>query len=490
MKLSLPKRLKDPTGWYNTIVKQAGLAEHSAVRGCMIIRPYGFALWERIRNILDKTLRATGHVNVYFPLLIPLSYMTKEASHVQAFAKECAVVTHYRLKENQDHRIIPDPDALLEEPLVIRPTSEALVWHAYKDWIQSHRDLPLLFNQWNTVVRWEMRTRPFLRTTEILWQEGHTAHATAQEAHEKSLQILDMYASFIQNYMAIPVHKGRKTAQERFAGADTTYTLELLMPGNKALQAGTSHFLGQRFAKAFDVRFVNATGQHEYAWGTSWGLTTRLIGALVMAHGDDQGLVLPPKLAPIQVVIVPIVKGDATLNHIGDISTTITNVLATKGITAKFDADMHHTPGWKFAEYERRGVPIRLSIGPHELTNHTVELVRRDTGSRSTVPVEQLATQIPSLLTAIQASLYNRALQFRKTHTLYPKTYSDFKEALQQKQGFVVAYWDGTTATEQAIKAATKASIRCLPLQAIEEQGHCIYSGKLTTQRVLFAQAY
>ena len=491
MAQKLPKRTEDYAAWYNELVKSADLAEHSPVRGCMIIKPYGFAIWEKVQQILDQAFKETGHVNAYFPLFIPKSYLSREAAHVEGFAKECAVVTHYRLKDNPDGSgVIVDPDAKLEEELIVRPTSEAIVWDAYKSWIQSYRDLPLLINQWSNVVRWEMRTRLFLRTAEILWQEGHTAHATRQEAEEEVLRMLNIYHDFARDYMAIPFLRGIKTENERFAGAEETYTIEALMQDGKALQAGTSHFLGQKFAQAFDVTFANQEGQLEHVWGTSWGVTTRFIGALIMAHSDDQGLVLPPKLAAFQVVIIPIYKGEATRTAVVEQATTIYKTLQAQGIAVKLDDRDTHQPGWKFADYERKGIPLRIALGPRDLEQHTVEVARRDTQEKKTVSIDNLGAQVTELLGVIQDNLYQRALAFREAHTTQVDTYEEFKAVLVEKGGFLLAHWDGTTETEKKIQAETKATIRCIPLDGPKEQGTCIYTGNPSRQRVVFAQAY
>jgi prolyl-tRNA synthetase len=478
------------SAWYNDLVIKADLAEHSAVRGCMVIKPYGYAIWEKMQAALDKMFKDTGHVNAYFPLFIPKSFFSKEASHVEGFAKECAVVTHYRLKTAPDGSIVVDETAKLEEELIVRPTSETIIWNTYKGWIQSYRDLPLLINQWANVVRWEMRTRLFLRTAEFLWQEGHTAHATRQEAIAETEKMLDVYADFCENWMALPVLKGVKTANERFAGAEETYCIEALMQDGKALQAGTSHFLGQNFAKAFDVKFATKEGTQEYVWATSWGVSTRLMGALVMAHSDAQGLVLPPMLAPIQVVIVPIYKGDEQLQQISEVANRISAALKAKGISVKYDDRDSQRPGWKFAEYEFKGIPIRLALGQRDMENGTVELARRDTKAKETVSREGLEDRIENLLKEIQESLYNKALQFRDTSTSVANTYEEFKKILDEKGGFVSAHWDGTSETEQKIKEETKATIRCIPLQNKQEEGKCIFTGKPSKQRVVFAKAY
>ena len=488
MSKELGTRASDFSKWYNDLVVKADLAEHSAVKGCMVIKPHGYAIWEKMQQALDKMFKDTGHVNAYFPLFIPKSFFSKEANHVDGFAKECAVVTHYRLK-NSENGIIVDPDAKLEEELIVRPTSETIIWNTYKGWIQSYRDLPLLINQWANVVRWEMRTRLFLRTTEFLWQEGHTAHATAEEAISETKQMLDVYADFAENWLAVPVVKGVKTPNERFAGALDTYCIEAMLQDGKALQAGTSHFLGQNFAKAFDVKFTNKEGQLEHVWATSWGVSTRLMGALIMSHSDDNGLVLPPKLAPIQVVIVPIYKGVDGLAKISEIVEPLVKKLKEKGISVKYDARDTQRPGWKFADYELKGVPVRIAIGERDLQNGTVELARRDTLSKETVPLENIDKKIENLLTDIQQNLYNRALQRREESTHKVNTYEEFKLALE-KGGFVSAHWDGTPETEQKIKEETKATIRCIPLNNPKEDGKCIYSGKPSEERVLFAIAY
>lgn len=489
---SLPLKNEDFSGWYNTLVKKAGLVSDSPVRGCMILKPYGFALWERIQKVLDQAFKRTGHQNAYFPLFIPLSYLSREADHVEGFAKECAVVTHYRLKGTEKGEVLPDPDAALEEPLVVRPTSETVIWNAYSKWVHSYRDLPLLLNQWANVVRWEMRTRPFLRTAEILWQEGHTAHATAEEAEKEARQMHDLYADFLHSYLAIPAIQGEKTAHERFAGALNTYTLEALMQDGKALQLATSHFLGQNFSKAFNVRFTNEKGDLQYAWGTSWGLTTRLIGALIMTHGDDQGLLLPPNIAPIQVVILPIVPARTTQQEaVWAKAEEIHAALQAQGIRSKIDRDESHTPGWKFAEYELQGVPIRLVIGPRDLETHRVELVRRDTREKRMASQDALPPLIEKLLSEIQEGMLQRAQSFQQAHTREVARYEDFKQSLQQEvPGFLSAHWDGTTETEKAIQQETQATIRCIVSKRLEENGHCIYSGKPSKGRVLFAKAY
>jgi prolyl-tRNA synthetase len=491
MSKGLPKRSEDYSLWYNELVKRADLAENSPVRGCMIIKPYGFSIWEKMQAALDKMFKDTGHTNAYFPIFIPKSYLSKEASHVEGFAKECAVVTHYRLKNSSDGSgVIVDPDARLEEELIIRPTSETVIWSAYKNWVQSYRDLPILLNQWANVVRWEMRTRLFLRTAEFLWQEGHTAHATAKEAREETLQMLEVYATFAEEFIALPVIRGVKTPNERFAGAEDTYCIEALMQDGKALQAGTSHFLGQNFAKAFDVKFANKEGKLDYVWGTSWGVSTRLMGALIMAHSDDEGLVLPPKLAPIQVVIVPIFKGEEQLAKISEKVQALRKELLAKGISVKFDTRETQTPGWKFADYELKGVPLRIAIGPRDLENGTAEVARRDTKEKKVYPLEGLALQIETLLDDIQQNVYQKAFNFRQANTTKVDTYEAFKEVLDGKGGFILAHWDGTSQTEEKIKEETKATIRCIPMNAEPEEGKCIYSGKPSGKRVIFARAY
>lgn len=488
---AIPSRSENYSDWYNELVKRADLAENSAVRGCMVIKPYGYSIWEKMQRALDDMFKETGHLNAYFPLFIPKSYLSKEASHVEGFAKECAVVTHYRLKNAPDGSgVIVDPDAKLEEELIVRPTSETVIWSTYKNWIQSYRDLPLLINQWANVVRWEMRTRLFLRTTEFLWQEGHTAHATSEEAMAETRQMLEIYARFAEEWMAVPVVKGYKTANERFAGAEETLCIEAMMQDGKALQAGTSHFLGQNFAKAFDVKFQSKGGGLEYVWGTSWGASTRLMGALVMAHSDDSGLVLPPKLAPIQVVIVPIYRSDEQLDQITGKVKEIMAGLRKKGISVKFDNSDANKPGWKFAEYELRGVPVRLAMGARDLENGTVEIARRDTKEKKTVSLEGIVEYIEQLLEEIQQNIYNKALAFRVANTHKVDDYAEFKKILDEKGGFILAHWDGTSETEERIKDETKATIRCIPYNAPEEDGKCILTGKPSKQRVLFARAY
>lgn len=477
--------------WYNDLVIKADLAENSAVRGCMVIKPYGYAIWEKIQAELDRMFKATGHVNAYFPLFIPKSFFSKEAAHVEGFAKECAVVTHYRLKNDPNGKgIIVDPDAKLEEELIIRPTSETIIWNSYKNWIHSYRDLPILINQWANVVRWEMRTRLFLRTSEFLWQEGHTAHATREEAIEETEKMINVYAEFAENSMALPVIKGYKSENERFAGAIETYAIEALMQDGKALQAGTSHFLGQNFAKAFDVQFTDKSGKLDYVWATSWGLSTRMIGALIMAHSDDHGLILPPKLAPVQVVIIPIYKKTDQLEKLNEIAGNIKKDLEKLGLSVKYDNRDNNTPGWKFADYELKGVPVRLAIGPRDLENKTIEIARRDTLQKETIPIERLNEHIPALLDEIQKNIYARALKFRNENTHYVENWSEFIDVLDNKGGFIMAHWDGTTETEEKIKEETKATIRCIPFNTPAEEGKCVFSGKPSGRRVLFARSY
>ena len=491
MAKELTSRCENYSQWYNDLVVKADLADNSAVRGCMVIKPYGYAIWEKIQAELDRMFKETGHVNAYFPLFIPKSFFSKEASHVEGFAKECAVVTHYRLKNDPNGKgIIVDPDAKLEEELIVRPTSETIIWSTYKNWIQSYRDLPILINQWANVVRWEMRTRLFLRTTEFLWQEGHTAHATREEAIEETEKMVNVYATFAEEFMALPVIRGAKSANERFAGALETYCIEALMQDGKALQAGTSHFLGQNFAKAFDVRFTNKEGKEDFVWASSWGVSTRLMGALIMAHSDDNGLVLPPKLAPFQVVIVPIYKQVEQLDAISEKVKEIVAKLKALGISVKFDTNDTKKPGWKFAEYELKGVPVRIAIGPRDLENSTAEVARRDTLEKQVVPIENIELYIQKLLEEIQENIYNKALNFRNEMTKEVETYDEFKEVLKNKGGFIAAHWDGTSETEQAIKDETKATIRCIPFDQVPEDGKCIYSGKPSKGRVLFALAY
>jgi len=486
----LTSRSENYSQWYQDLVIKAGLAENSAVRGSMVIKPYGYAIWEKMQAELDRMFKETGHENAYFPLFIPKSFFSKEAAHVKGFAKECAVVTHYRLKTDEENGgVIVDPDAKLEEELIVRPTSETIIWSTYKNWIQSYRDLPILINQWANVVRWEMRTRLFLRTAEFLWQEGHTAHATKQEAIEETEQMINIYAEFAENFMAMPVIKGLKTENERFAGALETYTIEALMQDGKALQSGTSHFLGQNFAKAFDVKFATKEGNEEYVWATSWGVSTRLMGALIMAHSDDNGLVIPPKLAPYQVVIIPIYRNEEQLTAISEKVNEVIVKLKAKGISVKYDSSDNRKPGWKFAQYELKGVPVRLAIGPRDLENGTVEVARRDTLEKSIQPIEGVDEYIESLMEEIQTNIYTKAFNFRKEKTTKVDTYEEFKVVVK-KGGFVLAHWDGTSETEERIKSDTKATIRCLPLEYEAEEGVCIYSGKPSKRRVLFALAY
>lgn len=488
---NLTKRSEDYSKWYNELVIKADLAENSGVRGCMVIKPYGFAIWEKMQAGLDKMFKDTGHENAYFPLFIPKSYLSKEASHVEGFAKECAVVTHYRLKNAEDGSgIVVDENAKLEEELIVRPTSETIIWDTFRKWIQSYRDLPLLINQWANVVRWEMRTRLFLRTAEFLWQEGHTAHATRQEAVDEAELILKLYAEFAEKHMAVPVIKGTKTESERFAGAVETYCIEALMQDGKALQAGTSHFLGQNFARAFDVKFANKEGKQEHVWATSWGVSTRLMGALIMTHSDDNGLVLPPVLAPIQVVIVPIYKGLEVLDAIDERVAPLVRALREKGISVKYDNRDTHKPGFKFNEYELKGVPVRLAIGPRDLENGTYEVARRDTLEKETVAADAVIDRITQLLDDIQSNLFDKAAAFRDDNVTQVDDYEDFKKILETKGGFILAHWDGTAETEERIKEETKATIRCIPLDAEEEEGSCVLTGKPSTRRVLFARAY
>lgn len=487
----LTSREQDYSKWYNELVVKADLAQNSGVRGSMVIKPYGFAIWESIQADLDRRFKETGHMNAYFPLFIPKSYFSKEASHVDGFAKECAVVTHYRLKDDPNGGgVVVDPAAKLEEELIVRPTSETIIWDTYKDWIQSYRDLPILVNQWANVVRWEMRTRLFLRTAEFLWQEGHTAHATKEEAIQEAETMLDVYATFVEEIMAIPVLRGLKTEGERFAGALETYCIEALMQDGKALQAGTSHFLGQNFAKAFDVKFQTKEGTQEYVWATSWGVSTRLMGALIMTHSDDNGLVLPPKLAPYQVVIVPIYKGQEQLDAISEVAEGLMKDLRAAGVTVKFDNRDTHKPGWKFNQYELQGVPVRIAIGPKDLEKGSVEVARRDTLTKQFMQQDEVATAIPALLDEIQASLFEKALSFREENSQTADTWEEFKALMKGNPGFVYAHWDGTTETEDKIKDFTKATIRCIPLNNKQEEGKCILTGKPSTQRVIFAKAY
>lgn len=492
MSKAITSRAQDYSQWYNDLVLKAELADYSAVRGCMVIKPYGFALWENMRDALDKMFKDTGHVNAYFPLFVPKSLFEAEEKNAEGFAKECAIVTHYRLKADPNHKgkLMVDPDAKLEEELVVRPTSEAIIWSTYKNWIQSYRDLPILVNQWANVVRWEMRTRLFLRTAEFLWQEGHTAHATQAEAIEETVRMLDVYADFVENWMAVPVIKGIKTSNERFAGAEDTYCIEALMQDGKALQAGTSHFLGQNFAKAFDVKFSDRENKLDYVWATSWGVSTRLIGALVMAHSDDDGLILPPRIAPVQVVIVPIYKGDEQKSLIDEKVNGIVNELKNAGVRVKYDNSDQARPGWKFAEYEMKGVPLRVAIGARDLEQGVAELARRDTKEKRSVSMDVLVEVIQTELVAIQQQLLDRARAFRDAHITKADTWEEFQNVLDSKTGFVAAHWDGTPETEEAIKEKTKATIRCIPLNNPAEKGACILTGKPSTQRVLFARAY
>lgn len=491
MSKEITSRSTDYAQWYNDLVLKGGLADYSAVRGCMVIKPYGFALWELMRDGLDRMFKDTGHVNAYFPLFIPKSFLSREAAHVEGFAKECAVVTHYRLKNDPNGGgVVVDPEAKLEEELIVRPTSETIIWNTYKDWIQSHRDLPLLVNQWANVVRWEMRTRLFLRTAEFLWQEGHTAHATRAEAVVETERMLEVYATFAEEYMAVPVIRGIKTASERFAGAEETYCIEALMQDGKALQAGTSHFLGQNFAKAFDVKFSNKENQLEYVWATSWGVSTRLVGALVMAHSDDSGLVLPPRIAPWQVVIVPIYKGEDQKKMIDEKVHALSAELKSLGIRVKYDDNDNARPGWKFAEYELKGVPVRLAIGARDLEQGVVEVARRDTREKKVVSLEGIAGYVDLLLKDIQYSMFEKARIYRDEHITVADNWEEFVRLLDEKGGFIAAHWDGTAETEEAIKEKTKATIRCIPLKNGLESGQCILSGKPSTQRVLFARAY
>lgn len=490
MSKGLPKRSENYSEWYNEIVKRADLAENSAVKGCMVIKPYGFAIWEKMQRALDDMFKATGHVNAYFPLFVPKSFLEKEEEHAEGFAKECAVVTHYRLKANPNGKgLIVDPDAKLTEELIVRPTSEAIIWNTYKGWIQSWRDLPLLINQWANVVRWEMRTRIFLRTAEFLWQEGHTAHATKEEAIEETNKMLGVYADFAENWLALPVVQGAKTANERFAGAEDTLCIEGLMQDGKALQCGTSHFLGQNFAKGFDVQFTNKDGKLEHPWATSWGVSTRLMGALIMAHSDDNGLVLPPKLAPIQVVIIPIHRNEEDLAKISEAVNPIFEALKAKGISVKYDDDDKQRSGWKFAEYELKGVPVRLGLGMRDLENGTIEVARRDNLTKESKPIEGIADYVQNLLDEIQTNIYDKALKFREENTFVVDTWEDFKSQVE-KGGFILAHWDGTSETEEKIKEETKATIRCIPFNSTEEAGKCVYSGNESAKRVVFAKAY
>lgn len=488
MAKEITPRADDYSQWYLDIVRKAGLADNSAVRGCMVIKPYGYAIWEKMRDVLDAEFKRTGHVNAYFPLFIPKSFLSREAQHVEGFAKECAVVTHHRLKADPNGGgLIVDPEAKLEEELIVRPTSETIIWSTYKDWIQSYRDLPLLINQWANVVRWEMRTRPFLRTTEFLWQEGHTAHASREEAVKESQMIHDLYADFTETWMAMPVIKGVKTANERFAGAEDTYTIEALMQDGKSLQAGTSHFLGQNFARAFDVSFLNESNQQELVWATSWGVSTRLVGGLIMTHSDDEGLVLPPKLAPLQVVIIPVPKPDTAINEVAE---KLMAELKAKGISVKYDVDEKSRPGFKYAEYEMKGVPVRVAIGQRDLEKGQAEVARRDTREKEFVPLEGLGRFVEKLLDDIQQNLLLKALRYRQENTREADDFETFTSILEEQGGFVSAHWDGTTETELKIKEMTKATIRCIPLDQKKEDGKCILTGNKSTGRVLFAKAY
>ena len=492
MSKNLTKREDDYSKWYNELVVKADLAENSGVRGCMVIKPYGYAIWEKMQAELDRMFKETGHSNAYFPLFVPKSMFEAEEKNAEGFAKECAIVTHYRLKNDPDKpgKLMVDPNAKLEEELIVRPTSEAIIWSTYKNWVQSYRDLPLLINQWANVVRWEMRTRLFLRTAEFLWQEGHTAHATKAEAIEESEKMMHVYADFAETFMAIPVIKGLKTETERFAGAEETYCIEALMQDGKALQAGTSHFLGQNFAKAFDVKFTNQEGRQEHVWGTSWGVSTRLMGALVMTHSDDNGLVLPPNLAPIQVVIVPIFKTDEEFDAISAVANDMVTQFKEAKILVKFDDRSTQKPGFKFAEWELKGVPVRISIGPKDLENGTFEIARRDTLSKEIKSKDGIVIYITELLTQIQSDLFNRALDYRNAHVTEVNSFEEFKDILENKTGFVSAHWDGTPETEEKIKDLTKATIRCIPLNRVEEKGQCVFSGGKSVGRVLFAKAY
>lgn len=489
---AITSRKDDYSQWYNDLVIKGNLADYSAVRGCMVIKPYGYAIWEKMQQTLDKMFKDTGHVNAYFPLFVPKSFLEKEEQHAEGFAKECAVVTHYRLKLDPERKgkLMVDPESKLEEELIVRPTSEAIIWNSYKSWIRSYRDLPLLINQWANIVRWEMRTRLFLRTTEFLWQEGHTAHATKEEAIEEAEKMLNVYAEFIENWMATPVIKGVKTANERFAGAEETYCIEAMVQDGKAIQAGTSHFLGQNFAKAFDVTFATKENVVDYVWATSWGVTTRLIGTLIMMHSDDNGLVLPPKLAPIQVVIVPIARNEEQLKMIDEKVFPIKKELEAKGISVKYDNDDKQKPGWKFAEYELKGVPVRIAIGPRDLENNSVEVARRDLLTKQIVSFNDLTATVSNLLEEIQTSIYNKALAFREANITRVDSFDEFKKVLDEKGGFISAHWDGTSETENKIKEETKATIRCIPLDNPQEEGKCILTGKPSRERVLFARAY
>ncbi len=492
MAKNLTKRSEDYSTWYNELVVKADLAENSEIRGCMVIKPYGFAIWEKMQEKLDSMFKATGHVNAYFPIFIPKSYFSKEASHINSFAKECAIVTHYRLKNSEDGSgIVVDDEAKLEEELIIRPTSETIIWNTYRNWIQSYRDLPILVNQWANVVRWEMRTRPFLRTTEFLWQEGHTAHATQKDAEIEAQKIIEIYVDFLENFMAIPVIKGVKTKNERFSGALETLCIEALMQDGKALQAGTSHFLGQNFAKAFNVRFTTKDGKEEYVWATSWGVSTRLIGALIMVHSDDNGLVLPPNLAPFQVIIIPIYQGKKEFQKVSYKAIKIKKDLEKAGLSVKYDDRDTYKPGWKFNEYELKGIPIRITIGPKDIENRTIEVSRRDTLEKQFLNVNEiLVDKIKGLLEDIQKNLFLKALKFREDNIYKVDNWENFKDVLEKRGGFIEAHWDGTSQTENKIKEETKATIRCIPFNAIEEEGKCVYSCKPSNRRVLFAKAY
>ncbi len=492
MSKEITSRAQDYSQWYNDLVLKSGLADYSAVRGCMVIKPHGFALWENMRDQLDRMFKETGHVNAYFPLFVPKSLFEAEEKNAEGFAKECAVVTHYRLKAdpNNKGKLIVDPEAKLEEELVVRPTSEAIIWNTYKGWIQSYRDLPLLINQWANVVRWEMRTRLFLRTAEFLWQEGHTAHATREEAVEEAVKMLNVYASFVEEYMAVPVIKGVKTETERFAGAENTYCIEALMQDGKALQAGTSHFLGQNFAKAFDVKFSDKENKLDYVWATSWGVTTRMIGALVMVHSDDDGLILPPRLAPLQVVIVPIYKGAEQKAPVDAKVNELVQQLKKAGVRVKYDDSENARPGWKFAEYELKGVPVRIAIGARDLQNNVAEVARRDTKEKKSISLDGLAETVVNMLDEIQQAMFDKAKAFRDAHIIAVDNWDDFEKALEGEGGFVSAHWDGTAETEEAIKQKTKATIRCIPLNNPQEPGTCVFSGKPSKERVLFARAY
>jgi prolyl-tRNA synthetase len=492
MSKNLTPRAEDYSKWYNELVVKADLAQNSGVRGCMVIKPYGYAIWEKMQAELDRMFKETGHSNAYFPLFVPKSMFEAEEKNAEGFAKECAIVTHYRLKNDPDNegKLMVDPNAKLEEELIVRPTSEAIIWSTYKGWVQSYRDLPLLINQWANVVRWEMKTRLFLRTAEFLWQEGHTAHATRSEAIEESEKMMNVYAEFVENFMAIPVIKGIKTASERFAGAEETYCIEAMMQDGKALQAGTSHFLGQNFAKAFDVKFANQEGSQEYVWGTSWGVSTRLMGALVMTHSDDNGLVLPPNLAPIQVVIVPIYKSDEEFANVSEVANTLVAQLRKLRISVKYDDRTTHKPGFKFNEYELKGVPVRIAIGPKDIVNGTFEVARRDTMTKEVVLKDEIVNHISTLLDDIQANMFNKALNYRDTHITEVNTFEEFTDVLENKGGFIAAHWDGTAETEEKIKEMTKATIRCIALDRVEEAGTCVLTGQPSVGRVLFAKAY